>query len=51
MGPGKAQRVQIKRTNEGIEETHGIFRGDIILQRFGKEKRLGAVQARAMVHA
>jgi hypothetical protein len=43
--------MQIQAGDEGVEETDGVFGGDIILQPFGKEQRLGAVQSGAMVHA
>ena len=47
----KTQRVQIQRADEGVEETHGIFSGNVILQPFRKEQRLRAIQTRAMFHA
>jgi hypothetical protein len=37
--------------NEGVQEAHGVLSGDIILQPFGEEQRLGAVQSGAMIHA
>jgi hypothetical protein len=48
---GETQRVQIEAGDEGVQEAHGIFRPDVILQPFGKEQRLGAVQSSPMVHA
>ena len=45
------QRAQIQRGGEGVEEAHGVFRPDVILQPFVEEQRLGAVQAGAMFHA
>lgn len=50
-GLGKSQRVEIERTDEGVEKTDGIFGGDVILQPFGKQQRLGAIQSGAMIHA
>lgn len=50
-GFGKAERVQIERSDEGIQETHGIGGGDIIVERFREEQRLGAIQASTMIHA
>jgi hypothetical protein len=50
-GPGKAQRVQVERADEGIKKAHGVFGGDVILQPFGKEQGLGPVQAGTMIHA
>jgi hypothetical protein len=43
--------MQIQRTHEGVEEPHGIFSPDVILQALGKEQRLGPVQPGAMIHA
>jgi hypothetical protein len=51
LGLGKTQRVQIQRPDEGVQEAHGVFGGDVILQPFGEEQRLGAVQSGAMIHA
>ena len=51
MGFVKTQRVQIQRADEGVQEAHGVFGGDVILQTFRKEQRLGAVQSGAMFHA
>ena len=48
--PGKAERVQVEGGDEGVEEAHGIFGGDVILQPFGKEQALRAVQSSAMIH-
>ena len=48
---GKTQRGQVEVGHEGIQEAHGVFGGDIILQPFGKEQGLGTIQAGAMVHA
>src|ERR1022692_939440 len=50
-GSGKPQGVEVERGDKGVEETHGIIGGDIVLQAFGKEQGLGAVQANAMIHA
>ena len=50
-GLGKTERVQIQRADEGVQETRGVFGGDVILQPFGKEQGLGPVQAGAMIHA
>ena len=50
-GPGKAEGGQILFGHEGIEEADGIFRGDIILEPFRKEQRLGTLQADAVFHA
>jgi hypothetical protein len=50
-GLGKTERVQIQRADEGVQETRGVFGGDVILQPFGKEQGLGTVQAGAMIHA
>jgi len=50
-GPGETQRVQVERADEGVEEAHGVFGGDVIRQPFGKEQRLGPVQAGTMIHA
>src|SRR6266705_3015212 len=50
-GLGKTQRVQIERRNKGVEKAHRVFGGDVILQAFGKEQRLGTVQSNTMVHA
>jgi hypothetical protein len=47
----KTERVQIQRADEGVQETRGVFGGDVILQPFGKEQGLGPVQAGAMIHA
>ena len=51
LASGEAQRVQIQRSDKGVEETHRVFGGNVILQPFGKEQRLGPVQAGAMIHA
>lgn len=48
---GKAQRVEIERTDKGVEEAHRVFGADVILQPFGKQQRLRAVQSSPMVHA
>lgn len=49
--PGKAEREEIERGDEGIEETDGIIGRNVIVERFGKEQRLGAIDAGAMIHA
>ena len=49
-GLGKTQRVQIQLGDEGIEEAHGVFGGNVILQAFGKEQRLRTIQTKTMVH-
>ena len=48
---GEAQAGQILPGHEGVKEAHGIFGGDVIFEPLGKEQRLGAVQARTMIHA
>ena len=50
-GFGEAQGVQIEAGDEGVQEAHGVFGGDVILQPFGKEQRLGPVQSALMIHA
>ena len=50
-GLGEAQRVQIQRSDKGVEETDRVFDGNVILQPFGKEQRLGPVQTTTMIHA
>jgi len=47
----KPNRAQSERSDKGIQETHGIFSRDIIVERFREEQRLGAIQAGAMIHA
>ncbi len=48
---GETQRMQIQRRDEGIQKTHRVFSGDVILQPFRKQQRLGTVQTKTMVHA
>jgi len=48
-GPGKAQRVQIQRGDEGINETHRVLRCHVILNRLGQEQRLLAVGSAHMI--
>jgi hypothetical protein len=43
--------VQIEGGDEGVEEAHRIFGGDVIFQPFGKEQRLRTIQTSPMVHA
>ena len=38
LGEPKGFEVQVR--DEGIEETDGVFGGDVILQPFGKQERL-----------
>ena len=49
-GFGKTQREQIERSHEGVDETHGVFRADVIFESFGQEQRLCAVQTGAVLH-
>jgi hypothetical protein len=51
LRPEETQCVQIERTDEGIEESHRIFRGHVIFERFGQEQGLTPIQAGAVVHA
>jgi len=47
---GKAERMQIERSDEGIQETHGIFSRDLIVERFREDQGLGAIQTSTMIH-
>ncbi len=37
--------------DEGIEESDGIFRGDVIVERLWEEQGLGAIDPGTMIHA
>ena len=47
----KAQRVQIERAGERVEEADRVFGGDVVFQPFRKQQRLGPIQTSAMIHA
>ncbi len=51
LRPGKTQRLQVQVGDEGVQEAHGVFGGDIILQPFGEHQGLGPVQSTSMFHA
>lgn len=50
-GVSEPQRAHIARGDEGIEETHGIIGRDVILEPFGQEQGLMAIQSATMLHA
>ena len=47
----KAQRVQVERAGEGVQETDGIFGTDVVVERFGEEQSLATVQSSAVIQA
>jgi hypothetical protein len=51
MGFGKAERMPIERSDEGIQETHGIFSRDLIVERFREDQGVEAIQTSTMIHA
>src|SRR6266496_527545 len=48
---GETGFAQIELPGEGIDETHRIFRRDVIIQDFGQQQRLASITSSNVVHA
>jgi len=51
LDPPEACLGEIEPINEGVEETDGIVRADVIVHRFGQKQKLVAFEARNVRHA
>jgi len=47
----KTQGAQIQSGHEGIEETHGVLKADVILNPLGQQQHLMASSAGDVAHA